>query len=226
MSLCRAVPRRSNIRPAPVSVQHGWTCGHIHGQMAARRDRKSEPLPRETGEESFRRLYLEHSRDLLAYALRRTGRAEDAADVVADTFAVAWRRAGEMPQGDEARLWLYGVARFTLAHHHRGERRRAEAHQRMRAELAAQLSYERPEAVSGQLMAALARLSEPDREILLLSGWEELSPSQIARVLELSAVAVRSRLHRARRRLRFELAQEDVSVSGVSQEKIELGEAR
>src|SRR5262249_1914654 len=129
-------------------------------------------------------------------------------------------------QGDEARLWLYGVARFTLAHHHRGERRRAEAHQRMRAALAAQLSSWLPEPVSGQLMAALARLSEPDREILMLSGWEELSPAQIGRVLELSAVAVRSRLHRARRRLRLELAQEELAVAGASQEKIELGEAR
>jgi RNA polymerase sigma-70 factor (ECF subfamily) len=43
--------------------------------------------------------------------LRRTDNADDAADVIAETFLTAWRRLDEIPAGDQARLWLYGVAR-------------------------------------------------------------------------------------------------------------------
>jgi hypothetical protein len=55
-------------------------------------------------------LYDRHGRDVLAYALRRAS-PDDAADAVADTFLVAWRRLAEVPAEPEARLWLYGVAR-------------------------------------------------------------------------------------------------------------------
>ena len=68
----------------------------------------------------FRDLYTRHFDALLSYALRRVGRPEDAADVVADTFLVAWRRRSSVPAGDEGRLWLYGVARHVLANHRRG----------------------------------------------------------------------------------------------------------
>lgn len=71
-------------------------------------------------EDRFRRVYLEHFEPLLAYALRRVAHPEDAADVVAETFLVAWRRRHDIPADDEARLWLYGVARRVLANHHRG----------------------------------------------------------------------------------------------------------
>ncbi|MEA2454226.1 MAG: hypothetical protein QOI45_488, partial [Thermoleophilaceae bacterium] len=57
--------------------------------------------------------------------------------------------------------------------------------------------------------AALARLEEEDREILRLTTWEGQTPSEIAAVLGVPGVSVRSRLHRARKRLRAELLQED-----------------
>ncbi|MCW3017623.1 MAG: polymerase, sigma-24 subunit, subfamily, partial [Solirubrobacterales bacterium] len=57
--------------------------------------------------------------------------------------------------------------------------------------------------------AALARLDEEDREILRLTSWEGLTPTEIAAVLQVPGVTVRSRLHRARKRLRAELLRED-----------------
>lgn len=60
---------------------------------------------------------------LLAYAVRRVADPADAADVVAETFLVAWRRLDDVPAGEAARPWLYGVARRVLANHYRGERR-------------------------------------------------------------------------------------------------------
>jgi RNA polymerase sigma-70 factor (ECF subfamily) len=126
--------------------------------------------------------------------------------VVAETFLIAWRRLDAMPAGDGDRLWLYGVARHTLANQHRSERRRDRLAERLRRELPAALhSVPAPAPETGAIRAALGRLGSDDQEILRLAGWEELRPDQIATVLGISQVAARSRLHRARRRLRAAL---------------------
>lgn len=160
-------------------------------------------MSRHITEAGFTRLYERHSQDILAYALRRTSSPEDAGDVVAETFLVAWRRFAEIPKDDEARLWLYGTARYVLKNQLRGDRRRANLSVQLRADLArrpvpADPGSDRSDAV----IAALKRLAEPDRELLRLIGWEGLTPSDAARVLGLSPVAARVRLHRARKRLR------------------------
>ncbi|MFL6060914.1 MAG: RNA polymerase sigma factor [Marmoricola sp.] len=155
-------------------------------------------------EDRFRTFYAAHFEALLAYALRRVDQPADAADVVADAFLVAWRRRGSLPPGDEARLWLYGVARKSLANHHRGDRRRDRLGQRLRERLT-ETSFADPatgvverEAVR----AALARLPELDREVLTLTVWEGLEPREIAEVLRLPSATVRQRLSRARTRMR------------------------
>ena len=155
----------------------------------------------------FHRLFAANERELLAYALRRVDRAEDAADVVAETFLVAWRRMERVPPGDEARLWLYGVARRQLANQRRGQLRRSRLADRLRAELPAAVAAARgtDDHRVAAVLAALARLEEEDREILRLSSWEGLTPSEIATVLGVPAVTARSRLHRARKRLRSEV---------------------
>jgi RNA polymerase sigma-70 factor, ECF subfamily len=75
-------------------------------------------------EERFRRLYEVAWRPVLAYALRRTPSAEDAADVLMETFTIAWVHLGEVPQGDAAVLWLYATARGTIANAARRQQRR------------------------------------------------------------------------------------------------------
>jgi RNA polymerase sigma factor (sigma-70 family) len=178
-------------------------------------------------EARFARLYAEHSRQVMAYALRRA-RREDAAEVVAETFLVAWRKAAEIPaKGDEVLLWLYGVARLVLANLERGERRRGRLDDRLRLELpAAVAARPEPSAERPAVMCALSKLEREDREVLLLAGWEELEPAQIAEVLAISPVAARSRLHRARRRLRKQLSEiEDVPDSNPNN-RLEFEEAR
>ena len=153
----------------------------------------------------FEDLYCAHQVPLLGFALRRTRSSDDAADVLAETFLVAWRRLEEIPAGPPARLWLYGTARRVLANLHRGERRRLALADRLKAELA--VSY-RPAAPAGELAeisAAFGRLPAADRELLALASWEGLDAGQIAVVLQCSRNAVRIRLHRARRRLAAEL---------------------
>src|SRR6476469_3060928 len=72
---------------------------------------------------------------LLGYAVRRVADPADAADIVAETFLVAWRRLDDVPAGAEARPWLFGVARRVLANHYRGERRRHALADRLRDSL-------------------------------------------------------------------------------------------
>ncbi|MDG4789800.1 sigma-70 family RNA polymerase sigma factor [Micromonospora sp. WMMD1102] len=152
----------------------------------------------------FETLYRACYQDLLTFALRRCDRPEAAADVVADTFLVAWRRIDEIP-AERARLWLFGVARNVLANHHRSVRRRADLAARLRQELAA-AEVVQPE-VPDDIGRAFRSLSEADRELLRLVAWEGLAADELAVVLDCSTNAARIRLHRARRRFAVALRQ-------------------
>lgn len=150
----------------------------------------------------FEDLFEAHHRALLTYAARRCASMADAEDVVADVFLVAWRRLDDVPAGDAARLWLYGVARRTIGNQRRSTTRRANLQARL------EQTTERPtDAGSPDMepaLEALARLSTADQELLRLVAWEELSHAEIAQVLDISVNAVAIRLHRAR--ARFEQA--------------------
>ena len=159
---------------------------------------------RERFEDLFERCYG----PLLAYAIRRTPSAEDAADVVSDTFTVAWRRVGDVPPGDQARLWLYGTARRVISGHRRGSARREALDERLLADARLSFASTRPLHPSGgedRLATALESLSDSDQELLHLAAWEELDAAQIARVLGITTAATHVRLHRARHRLRSRL---------------------
>lgn len=154
-------------------------------------------------EDTFRQVYAEHFDAVLGYALRRTDRPEDAADVTADTFLVVWRRINHVPGPPETRPWLYGVARRVLANQRRGARRRTALGDRLRNELAAVVPDSSSEVVQrADVTAAMQRLSGRDQEVLALHLWEGLEPREIAEVLGLTTVVVRPRLSRARARLR------------------------
>lgn len=167
-----------------------------------------DALPRHLAEQRFARLYGDHAREILGYALRRCSDPEDAAEAVAETFLAAWRRLNEVPAGGEGRLWLYGTARLVVANQRRGERRRNRLAEQLRMELRRRLPTDAAEDPTG-ILEALAMLEEADRELLMLVGWEELTPAQAAQILGITPLAARSRLHRARRRLRARLAAGD-----------------
>lgn len=157
--------------------------------------------------ERFEDLYAAHLRQIHGFAARRCETPADAADVASETFLVAWRRIDDVPVGDDARLWLYGIARHVLANHRRGAVRRSRLGQALldawRSESVAdpaELFAHRQTAADAR--RAIAMLPERDRELLTLVSWEGLSPTDAATVLGISPVAARSRLSRARRRLR------------------------
>ncbi|MBB6344737.1 RNA polymerase sigma factor [Nonomuraea muscovyensis] len=159
----------------------------------------------------FEAVYAQTYEQILGYAVRRCDSPEDAADVVAETFAIAWRRVDVLPPGEQARLWLYGVARNVLANHRRGVARRRLTE--LDADVADLYGRTPEEGVElGAIVQALRRLPEADRELLSLVAWEGLDAGQIAEVLGCSRNAVRIRLYRARRRFSRTLAGAGVTV--------------
>jgi RNA polymerase sigma factor (sigma-70 family) len=159
----------------------------------------------------FRKIYDENYHRVLGYAIRRVGR-DDAGDVVAETFLAAWRRLDDVPEGEAARLWLYGTARRVLANQQRGRRRRVRLSERIRAEAGEgiQTGPSAPEVNASA--AAFARLRPDDRELLALVAWEGLDAGEVAKVLDCSRNAARIRIHRARRRFAGELERVDEAL--------------
>ena len=147
-------------------------------------------------EAQFEALFRETRAPLLGYLTRRAP-AEDAADLLAEVYLVAWRRRADLPRGDERRLWLFGVARRLVAEHHRtvGVRTAAES------DVVPALPRSVDDARGDAVRRALGTLSDLDRELVTLTTWEGLSPAEAGRVLGVTAGTARVRLHRARARL-------------------------
>ena len=162
-------------------------------------------------------LFGQHSRAVLAYARRRLDSAEDAEDVVVEVFATAWRRRADVP--DEALPWLYATAANVIAHVIRSESRRTRLGARLATVRPLRESADDPAevvaAANGTVAAALDDLSESDAELLRLWAWEGLEPAEIAAVLGCSPGTARTRMHRARARLREALIRRGVTGPGV-----------
>jgi RNA polymerase sigma-70 factor (ECF subfamily) len=169
-------------------------------------------MPSPVSELAFRRIYQAHFRQIAAYARRRLNE-DEADDVVAETFLIAWRRLDQIPDGPLALLWLYAVARRVVGQHYRSTRRRG----RLVTRLAGLAREDPPNVGAGiehqAVHEALARLRPADQEILRLAEWEDLSPGQIAVVMGCSANAASIRLHRAHRRFESALLELEAPVA-------------
>lgn len=160
------------------------------------------------GEARFIELYAQCHGVIRDYCSRRV--ALDAVDdAVADTFLALWRRLDEVPHGEEALLWAYGVAYRVIGHQWRSTARRRRLLDRLRT-VGSRPIAAADTAVDGDgcrlVSAALARLGNADAEVLRLVAWEHLSIADVAAVVGIEPDAARQRLHRARQRLAREYA--------------------
>jgi RNA polymerase sigma factor (sigma-70 family) len=169
------------------------------------------PRPPADGE-LFEQVYRSAGTAVLGFALRRCESRDDALDVVAETFAVAWRRRADLPgDPEEVRPWLFGIARLCLANAARSSSRAGRLGRRL-AESFEPGAVPDPATVHerwadiGMVRSALDQLAAADRELLTLVAWEGLTPAQAAGVLGVTSGAARVRLHRARSRLRDALS--------------------
>lgn len=156
-------------------------------------------------------LYQQHADAVHGYARRRVDCDEDAEDVLVEVFTTAWRRRADVPE--QALPWLYATAAHVIAHVVRGQARRRR--------LGARLAVVRPlgdsaadpadrvvaaQAARASVGRALEQLPTADAELLRLWAWEHLEPAEIADVLGIAPGTARTRLHRARTRMRELLA--------------------
>jgi RNA polymerase sigma-70 factor (ECF subfamily) len=158
----------------------------------------------------FENIYRRHFDRVAAYLLARADR-DLAADALSRTFEVAWRRIADVPP--EPLPWLLGVARKVLADLRRGQGRQEALVSRIAATVLA-TGPDPSEALAERerALAALAGLSELQREVLLLIAWDGLSQREVAAALGCTRGAVALRLYRARASLRKamqEIAVED-----------------
>jgi RNA polymerase sigma factor (sigma-70 family) len=153
-------------------------------------------------ESRFRALFNTAYPALRRYARHRGLTGADSDDLVAGTLEIAWRRLDDVPV-DDPMPWLYVVARNLLRNQTRKDTRRTEI--LARTPPPGPPPVEPSDLAPDELRAALSMLSEDDQEVLRLIAWDGLTPGQAAVVLDCTAIAVRSRLHRARNRLAAQL---------------------
>ncbi len=154
---------------------------------------------------AFEALFARTYADVLRFVARRA-HPSHAEDVAAEVFLVAWRRFGDVPEGEMARAWLFGVARNVLLTDHRSTSRRAALDVRL-ADARPHLTGDDAELVASRVDLARAwhRLTPDQRECLALTVLDGLTGREAAEVLSVSAVAYRIRLSRARAALRAHL---------------------
>ncbi|GAA3639172.1 RNA polymerase sigma factor [Streptomyces fenghuangensis] len=164
--------------------------------------------------EVFARLYDRHAADIHRYVARRLGDGM-ADDLTAETFLTAFRQRFRYDTDRPgARPWLYGIAANLIGRHRRQEVRSLRALARTGRDQVADSwtdwvdgadSRVAAQAASGPLAAALAGLSAADRHVLLLVAWADLTYQEVADALDIPVGTVRSRLNRARRKVRTAL---------------------
>jgi RNA polymerase sigma factor (sigma-70 family) len=138
------------------------------------------------------------------YLRRRTDGAATAEDLCAEVFRIVWEKSG---YGDDlSAVVLFGVAKNVLRNHDRSVSRSAGLFMALRLER----SYGTP-AEESAVLDAIELLAPKEREVILLTYWDGLTAVEVSQLLNLSATAVRMRLHRARKELGRKLQVETVS---------------
>ncbi|RZU52792.1 RNA polymerase sigma-70 factor (ECF subfamily) [Krasilnikovia cinnamomea] len=159
--------------------------------------------------ECFSLLYDRYADQLFRYAARRLG-PENADDVVSETFLAAFRRRHRYDLNYlDARPWLFGILTKLIAGRRRAELARYRALSRADATepvddgLASRVAeHVSAAAARTGLVRALTGLAPGDRDVLLLVAWNDFTYQEVADALGIKLGTVRSRLHRARERVR------------------------
>jgi RNA polymerase sigma-70 factor (ECF subfamily) len=160
-------------------------------------------------EHAFGELFDRHSRTVYNYCFRRTADWSAAEDLTSLVFLETWRRRTQVRLTSDSLLpWLYGVATNVLHNHRRSMRRHRAVLDRVRAlpvapnDVAAASARLEAEHQMRQVLDSIKTLSKSDQEVLALCVWEGLGYAEAAEALGIPVGTVRSRLARARKRLR------------------------
>ena len=171
-------------------------------------------MKRADQESHLETLIRANASDLLAYLERRADPRADAADILSETFIVAWQKAGKVPADAVAgRMWLFVIARNVLLNTHRSTRRRLAVTNRLRAELE-QAPADTDDLDTLAVREAVTQLPPVLGELVGLVHWEGFTLVEAAHLTGVSASTARSRYASAKQRLRGALVAEPEESRG------------
>jgi len=150
---------------------------------------------------AYAKVFETNFKPVNAYVRRRVVSLNTADDAVNEVFLVAWRRWDEISSMENPLPWLYRVACNVVRNAHRSQNRHLRLVDKIKAQPEINVSEYLNDDASGELGAALSKLSEEDQELLLLVAWEGLSHAELSVALGCSVNAVGLRVHRAKGRL-------------------------
>lgn len=156
-------------------------------------------------ETRFVAIYRENCRRVSAFVARRA-EFNDVEDLVADTFEIAWRKRSEVSEGEEL-VWLFAIANFVLANHHRKNSRRSRLNKLIQVEQVTP-SAESIALKDIEVAQAYRELNKAEQQLIALVYFDDLSISQAAKILKISANAASIRLSRIKAKLAAKIALE------------------
>lgn len=161
---------------------------------------------KDAARERMRAAFEANAIDLLAYLERRTDPRSSAADVLGDAMVTAWKRVEDLPsEPEQARMWLFVVARNTLLNQRRAIGRHRAAVDRLRgmivSDIAAATSDIDQADMRAALQAAMHCLNPVDAELVRLVNWDGFTLAEVAKLERLAASTVRSRYAKALKQL-------------------------
>jgi len=185
----------------------------------------------QTDRKRFDDLYTANYQDVYRFILRRIGPIDPnhAEDIAHETFLTAWRRLASIPQPqNEAKAWLFQVARGHLLHDQRSIGRRAALAVKISAQAQLESGGGYHTALGGfdrrapddlastriDLAKLWDSLTPAEQEVIALVAWDDLTSAQAGLVLGISAATFRVRLTRARAAVRRLIASADAVPNG------------
>jgi len=159
-----------------------------------------------------------HATPVFHFLCRMVGNEDDANDLAQETFVRVFKSCGSFRTSEKFSTWLFTIAANLARNHFRWRSRHpaisldaenAETEQTLGSTLPSDAPAPNEQALAAEraaaIRAAVGKLPEDMREVIVLCEWEELSMAEAAKILETTPKAVESRLYRARQLLRERL---------------------
>lgn len=160
---------------------------------------ETEPCP---VADQFRNLFHTNYSTIFTAAYNRLNDHEGAEDAAAEVFRIAWARS-EKRGGVPSLAWLYSTLRHVVGNEYQRRERTRRRHVQIDSEMRVhQQPHDERTSEDQELRALIASLKESDRELIWMAYWEDLTREEMAEILGCSVPAVRTKLVRARKRLK------------------------